>query len=1080
MVAEFTFGTVAVFDATTDKVKEDATGGKLVLVKDGPAQPIFDLNASPISQITSNPSGQSSQFRANIRRGLIQFGSAVVTVFANEVADELDQLDTAVTSAQAAQTSAAAASTSAAQSKTDLQAYIAANPPGGGLNTRTGTRPVGQGELGVLSVRDFGAVGDGTTDDTAAIQAALNAAAGKIPVLLPRPALGTAYVVSGGGSGAILLKVSAGQVLMGDASKPIIRVKAGTGNYKSIIGGATGGTVLSGLMIRDLTIDQNCTNNLVSDIATLTTEGTQRFVVFVGAGNQITVRTTNFINIDTVNVLYIGSPTMKDVRVQDCEFDVVGASTARHDHSTIYTSCDGTIISGNKFRGVLGGLGAASAIETHGPNQVVTGNRVHDFYRAMNITGVESRQSRNVVVTDNICRNVMVGIDLWSYAGSNGGLYSCRIEGNVIDIVRDPWIIGAADFPNGINVAASSTGHIENLKIRNNIITFQPFSAAALANEYQAAGIQLFTIDTSVELRSLDITDNTVIGALSAGLAIRMKVRGGTVARNRWVNCGSSTEPAMASLYKTGMVFVGDFADLDVYGNRTSDTRATHILAQGFSTSISGSMVRGEQWDNKVVCTDGALVPESAQTFGKAFATRPSAPVVSRFTTSLYYGPEGARSTVTPVDGSASAVPFWVSSARSFDRIGCEVTVAGAASSVVRLGIYADNGSGTPGVLILDAGTVAGDSLGTKEITVSQALSGGLYWLVAVGQGGTPQLRAVVNNLLGGAGVSSLAVATGASPRCGYTMTGTSGALPGTFTSTGQTALPGLVVLRAADNALTAAAPPFSGGGTAASVAMPATEPVGFTRVWSEDFMTPVALGGITPLGWDAGGDAGRMPVGHPYRGRIKAYVDNQGYAGDQGNGRYYSSKVLSMHNNAPGANGVLDHWVHYETVDGVSRMLGGWTVPDIPFGEDYTFGRWVIRIRADPAQHIGGAHLTISRNNWPADGERDFPEGQFNESPVKGYNHFAQTPDTFELIPGLPGTTWNEWHVHIIEAIPGRTRYFTDGVLVKESTDRVPTGSHQYVTFQSGISAQVGTLPAPGTQSHVQIDWATAATWTG
>ena len=49
-----------------------------------------------------------------------------------------------------------------------------------------------------------------------------------------------------------------------------------------------------------------------------------------------------------------------------------------------------------------------------------------------------------------------------------------------------------------------------------------------------------------------------------------------------------------------------------------------------------------------------------------------------------------------------------------------------------------------------------------------------------------------------GAGVSTLAVATGTAPRMGYTMTGVTGALPATWTVAGQSAGPTLVVLKAA------------------------------------------------------------------------------------------------------------------------------------------------------------------------------------------------------------------------------------------------------------------------------------------
>jgi hypothetical protein len=74
------------------------------------------------------------------------------------------------------------------------------------------------------------------------------------------------------------------------------------------------------------------------------------------------------------------------------------------------------------------------------------------------------------------------------------------------------------------------------------------------------------------------------------------------------------------------------------------------------------------------------------------------------------------------------AIPFIVPVSVTVDRIGIEVTGAGTAASVIRLGIYSDNGN-KPGSLLLDAGTVTADSAAVKTITISQALTPGLYWL---------------------------------------------------------------------------------------------------------------------------------------------------------------------------------------------------------------------------------------------------------------------------------------------------------------------------------------------------------------
>ena len=170
------------------------------------------------------------------------------------------------------------------------------------------------------------------------------------------------------------------------------------------------------------------------------------------------------------------------------------------------------------------------------------------------------------------------------------------------------------------------------------------------------------------------------------------------------------------------------------------------------------------------------------------------------FTPGYYYGPAGGRSTTTMAAGLLTFVPFWVGASTSFTRIGAEVTTAGAAGSLLRLGIYRDNGNGLPGALTVDAGTVDAATTGAKELTIAQTLAPGLYWLAALAEVGSPIVRTVSTVNLTPVGAGSLVTATGSVAQSGHYKTGiAAGALPspaGAFG--GQTSAgPGLVVLKA-------------------------------------------------------------------------------------------------------------------------------------------------------------------------------------------------------------------------------------------------------------------------------------------
>lgn len=103
-------------------------------------------------------------------------------------------------------------------------------------------------------------------------------------------------------------------------------------------------------------------------------------------------------------------------------------------------------------------------------------------------------------------------------------------------------------------------------------------------------------------------------------------------------------------------------------------------------------------------------------------------------------------------------VPIYVASNTTYDRIGIHVSTAGAAGVVARLGIYNVSLVASfirPSDLLLDAGTVAVDTTGQKEITISETLTTGWYFLVYQSDG-APTLASLDTSLMGRTPVSGI------------------------------------------------------------------------------------------------------------------------------------------------------------------------------------------------------------------------------------------------------------------------------------------------------------------------------------
>ena len=177
-----------------------------------------------------------------------------------------------------------------------------------------------------------------------------------------------------------------------------------------------------------------------------------------------------------------------------------------------------------------------------------------------------------------------------------------------------------------------------------------------------------------------------------------------------------------------------------------------------------------------------------------------AAPWQITYRSGYYYEPKigSVLSATTYAINRLQATPFYLNQNITIDRIGAECITA-AASTTFRLGIYSSDSNGLPSSLVLDAGTIDTSTIGAKTITISQALSAGLYYLVGVQQGGSTNatMRAYGNT----SGISNPVAATSMATNayyCQYTMESVSGALPSTYTPAASTVSPLRIQIRIA------------------------------------------------------------------------------------------------------------------------------------------------------------------------------------------------------------------------------------------------------------------------------------------
>jgi hypothetical protein len=178
--------------------------------------------------------------------------------------------------------------------------------------------------------------------------------------------------------------------------------------------------------------------------------------------------------------------------------------------------------------------------------------------------------------------------------------------------------------------------------------------------------------------------------------------------------------------------------------NSGTSTSANIGVSAG-STSTAGVLQLTDSTSSTSTTT--AATPNAVKT---AYDLRN--PLVKRQTGQYFSSPNYiTTAAMTATNQRAYYTVVYIDQTTTIDRIAMRTSTLFSGTGSVRLGIYNhDYSTGLPSTLLLDAGTVSPTATSTVyQITISQTLNAGFYWVVMCQQGTAPTTGSYLANSVG-------------------------------------------------------------------------------------------------------------------------------------------------------------------------------------------------------------------------------------------------------------------------------------------------------------------------------------------